>query len=76
MSPVLGLIDKIPLVPLVIVAIFFSLAPFQPEPHLLEKIRMLAHGELVKPIDIFDLFMHATPLALLVVRLLRLKRTD
>jgi len=67
------LIDKIPLVPLAILAIFMMLAPFSPEPHLLEKTRMLMNGELVKPVDIFDLFWHSIFVILLVVRLLRYK---
>ena len=70
----LKLIDRIPLLMLVVLAIFFALAPFQPEPHLLEKARMLLQGSLQKPIDIFDLLMHATPLLLLIVKLLRLKQ--
>ncbi|MGB5395744.1 MAG: RND transporter [Gammaproteobacteria bacterium] len=70
----LKLIDKIPLSILLVLAVFFTLAPFQPEPHLLEKSRMLLNGTLHKPIDIFDLLMHATPLMLLIVRLLRLKQ--
>lgn len=74
MSSLLQQIDKIPLLPLVVIAVFFSLAPLHPEPHLLEKLRMLFNGELVKPLDIFDLCMHATPLIVLVIRLLRLKR--
>ena len=44
-------IDRIPLLPLAIAAIFMSLAPFTPEPHLLEKSRMLVNGELTKPVD-------------------------
>jgi hypothetical protein len=76
MSPLLQQIDKIPLLPLVIIAVFFSLAPLQPEPHLVEKLRMLFNGELVKPLDIFDLCMHATPLLVLALRLLRLKRAN
>jgi hypothetical protein len=76
MSPLLQQIDKIPLLPLVIIAVFFSLAPLHPEPHLVEKLRMLFNGELVKPLDIFDLCMHATPLLVLALRLLRLKRAN
>lgn len=75
MTSLLQQIDKIPLLPLAVIAVFFSLAPLHPEPHLLEKLRMLFNGELVKPLDIFDLCMHATPLIVLVIRLLRLKRT-
>jgi hypothetical protein len=76
MPSVLRLIDKIPLAALAVVAVFFAIAPIQPEPHLLEKIRMLFNAELVRPIDIFDLVMHATPLVLLAIRLTRLKRAD
>lgn len=44
-----------------------GLAPFAP-PHLYEKLRMLVRGELVRPIDWFDLFLHASPWALLVLK--------
>ena len=54
---------------LVPIAILFALAPFRPEPHLVEKLRMLVGGTLRRPIDIFDLVLHATPLLLLLVRL-------
>ena len=67
------LIDRIPMLPLAIAAIVMALAPFAPEPHLLEKSRMLINGELVKPIDIFDLFWHSFLLLLLVIRLMRIK---
>jgi len=39
------------------------------EPHLWQKLKMLFDGSLSKPIDIFDLFMHGTPLTLLVIKL-------
>lgn len=45
-----------------------GLAPFVPEPHLVEKIRMLAAGELTRPLDIFDLLLHAAFPALLAAR--------
>ena len=69
----LKLIDRIPLLLLAIAAIVMALAPFAPEPHLLEKSRMLVNGELIKPVDIFDLFWHSFLLLLLVIRLLRIK---
>jgi hypothetical protein len=48
-------------------SLLLGLAPFVPEPHLVEKIRMLFAGDLRRPIDIFDLFLHgAFPLLLLV----------
>ena len=54
---------------LVVVCLTLGLAPFTPEPHLLEKLRMLTEGQLVKPIDIFDLVLHGTPWILLVFKL-------
>ena len=46
-----------------------GLAPFVPEPHLWEKLRMLAAGTLTAPVDILDMGMHAAPWALLVLKL-------
>ena len=66
-------LDKIPLTTLLIVAVLLGLAPFSPEPHLWQKLKMLAAGELVKPIDIFDLFLHGTPALLVVLKLLRMR---
>lgn len=68
-------IDKLPLMPLVMISIMLGLAPFVPEPHLWEKLKMLASGELSKPIDIFDLLMHGTPAILLVIKLTRGKKS-
>ncbi|WP_137700116.1 RND transporter [Marimonas lutisalis] len=53
---------------LIFAAIFLGLAPFTPEPHIWEKLKMLAAGELSRPIDIFDLLMHGTPVILLVLK--------
>lgn len=64
-------LDRIPLLWLAIPAVWLGVAPITPEPHLIEKLRMLAQGALVKPIDIFDLLLHATPLVLLATRLYR-----
>ncbi len=35
--------------------------PFVPEPHVWEKLKMLADGTLSRPIDIFDLCLHGAP---------------
>ena len=61
---------QIPWVFLIPTAVFLGLAPFQPEPHLLEKLRMLSDGQLTRPVDIFDLFMHGGPLLLVAGKLL------
>ncbi|MDH5218436.1 MAG: RND transporter [Gammaproteobacteria bacterium] len=68
-------IDKLPLIPLVMISVMLGLAPFVPEPHLWEKLKMLTSGELSKPIDIFDLLMHGTPAILLVIKLARGKKS-
>jgi len=64
-------LHRVPLVWLVVIAGWLALAPFFPEPHLWEKLKMLAAGTLTRPIDIFDLLMHAVPLVLLAWRLVR-----
>lgn len=73
---ILQFIDGIPLLALVAVTILMALAPFVPEPHLLEKLRMLMHGELTKPIDIFDLFFHSFLIVVLAIRLVRYKKIN
>jgi len=67
-------IDRIPLPILALIAGWLAIAPVVPEPHLVEKLRMLVQGTLRQPIDIFDLLLHAIPLVLLVVRLWRVLR--
>ncbi|MCV2880775.1 RND transporter [Actibacterium sp. XHP0104] len=64
-------IDDIPLSLAVLAALTLGLAPFFPEPHIWQKLKMLAAGQLVRPIDIFDLLLHAAPWGLLVVKLAR-----
>jgi hypothetical protein len=60
-------LNKLPWEILIIGSLLLGLAPFVPEPHLFEKVRMLFEGNLHKPLDIFDLFMHGTlPLLLLL----------
>ena len=66
-------IDRIPTRMLAIMAVLMALAPFFPEPHLLEKARMLLDGTLTRPIDIFDVFWHLVPTILLAVQLVRRK---
>ncbi len=69
MNKVLSWIEKIPLSTLIIATVLLGLAPFVPEPHLVEKIRWLFQGVRFRPIDIFDLVMHSAPLILLLTRL-------
>ena len=68
----LQFIDRIPLVYLGILTVFLGLAPFFPEPHLFEKIKMLMAGTLTRPIDMFDLFWHTWPIVVLLIKLYRM----
>ncbi|MBF0284752.1 MAG: hypothetical protein HQL51_09865 [Magnetococcales bacterium] len=49
-------------------ALLLGLAPFQPMPHLQEKILMLLDGTLRRPLDIFDLCLHSAPILLIVLK--------
>lgn len=66
-------IDNMSLSLLLIMCVLLGLAPFVPEPHIVEKIRMLFQGNLKKPLDIFDLFWHSAPFILLIIKLIRMK---
>jgi len=68
------LIDRVPLYLFVVLALSLGLAPFVPEPHVWEKLKMLAAGTLSRPIDVFDLVYHAAPWLLLALKLVRLVR--
>lgn len=53
---------------LVVLCLTLGLAPFVPKPHLVEKLQMLFAGTLTRPIDVFDLALHAAPWVLLLAR--------
>ena len=67
--------DTLSFAALAFAALLLALAPFQPEPHLFEKLRMLFQGTLTRPIDVFDLFMHGTPLVVVIVMVVRRLRS-
>ena len=53
---------------LIALALILGLAPFTPEPHIWEKLKMLWAGNLTAPIDIFDLLLHGAPWLLLALK--------
>ncbi len=55
-----ALLDRLPWTLLIAACLTLGLAPFVPEPHLVEKLR--------KPLDVFDLLMHGTPWVLLLLK--------
>ncbi len=64
-------IDEIPWLFIIVACAFFGLAPFVPEPHVWEKLKLLAAGQLTRPLDIFDLALHAAPFVLAGVKFWR-----
>ena len=52
----------------ILLCLTLGLAPFNP-PHLFEKLQMIwTDWRLMKPIDYFDLLMHASPWVLLALK--------
>jgi hypothetical protein len=66
------LIDRIPVWILLLLALGLGIAPPGSQPHLVEKLRMLADGALVRPIDIFDLCLHSIFPMLLAIKAARM----
>lgn len=66
------ILDQIPWNIAILAALTLGLAPFFPEPHIWEKLKMLASGTLVRPVDIFDFLMHGAPWLLLAAKALRM----
>ncbi|MBC8207871.1 MAG: RND transporter [Desulfobulbaceae bacterium] len=52
-------------------SLLLGLAPYVPEPHIIEKLRMLTQGTLHRPLDIFDLCYHAAPFFVVIIKLQR-----
>ncbi|PIE09916.1 MAG: RND transporter [Rhodobacterales bacterium] len=71
----MAFLDTLPLEILILASLTLGLAPFFPEPHIVEKLRMLMQGTLTRPLDIFDLLMHAAPWLLLIAKLIRIGLT-
>jgi hypothetical protein len=67
-------LKSIPLSFLLLLCLTLGLAPFTPEPHVWEKLKMLTAGTLSNPVDIFDLAMHGLPFILLLLKLILLAR--
>jgi len=67
-------LEKTPVHLLLFFSILMALAPFNPQPHIVEKIIMLKEGTLTRAIDIFDLFFHFVPTIFLIMKLIQLKK--
>ena len=65
---------SIPFSFLLVLCLTLGLAPFTPEPHIWEKLKMAAAGTLSNPVDIVDFAMHGLPFILLLLKLISLAR--
>lgn len=64
----LAWLDRVPWTLVLLLCATLGLAPFAP-PHVVEKVRMLVRGELVRPLDWLDLLLHGAPWGLLVLKI-------
>lgn len=65
------ILDHLPFWVLLVLCATLGLTPFTPEPHLWEKLKMLASGDLRRAVDWFDLALHGLPWLLLAAKGLR-----
>ena len=68
---IVKLLDRLPWIWVVVISAWLAIAPIAPEPHLVEKLRMLASGSLRQALDIFDLLFHLAPLCVLLAKVVR-----
>ncbi|WP_425419097.1 hypothetical protein [Oricola indica] len=69
MQSLANLLAQLPWSLVIIACLTLGLAPFVPEPHIWEKLKMLMAGTLARPIDVFDLLMHAAPFLVAALKL-------
>jgi hypothetical protein len=62
-------LGQIPWIYLLPISLLLAAMPVSPEPHLVEKLRMLVNGQLSRPIDIFDLVLHGGLLLVVAMKL-------
>ncbi|MBL4774760.1 MAG: hypothetical protein JKY87_01695 [Mariprofundus sp.] len=67
-------LEEMPFIVLIGAAIVMAWLPVEPEPHLVEKLRMFRAGNLTAFIDILDVLWHLLPALLLLCKLILLKR--
>ncbi|MRU13896.1 RND transporter [Roseovarius sp. A21] len=63
-----GFIDRLPWWIVGFMVLTLGLAPYSPEPHIWEKLKMLVAGDLHRGLDWFDLILHSGPWALALTK--------
>ncbi|MCX5870041.1 MAG: RND transporter [Deltaproteobacteria bacterium] len=68
MKSILSIVDQLNWGIVILICATLGLAPFAP-PHIIEKLSMLIRGNLIKPLDWFDLLLHGFPWVLLILKI-------
>jgi hypothetical protein len=68
MNNILSLVDQLNWGIIILLCATLGLAPFLP-PHIIEKLSMLVKGNLIKPLDWFDLLLHGFPWILVIAKI-------
>lgn len=69
MKSILSVVDQLNWGMVIVLCATLGLAPFAP-PHIVEKVSMLIRGNLIKPLDWFDLLLHGFPWILLILKIM------
>jgi hypothetical protein len=69
MKSILSVVDQLNWGVVAVLCATLGLAPFSP-PHIVEKLSMLIRGNLIKPLDWFDLLLHGIPWILLILKIM------
>jgi hypothetical protein len=69
MKSILSVVDQLNWGVVIVLCATLGLAPFSP-PHIVEKLSMLIRGNLIKPLDWFDLLLHGVPWILLILKIM------
>ncbi len=69
MKSILSVVDQLNWGMVIVLCATLGLAPFAP-PHIVEKLSMLIRGNLIKPLDWFDLLLHGFPWVLLILKIM------
>jgi hypothetical protein len=69
MKSIVSIVDQLNWGVVIALCATLGLAPFFP-PHIIEKISMLIQGNLIKPLDWFDLLFHGFPWIILILKIM------
>lgn len=62
------IIQSIPWPVVILLCLTLGLAPYSPQPHVLEKIQFLISGQLDSTVDIFDFLFHLSPFIITLLK--------